>query len=328
MTRACAAFVCLLVAAVLAPAPARATCGSDMCTLDLRGPESGRGKYSFELGYQFIDQDHVRIGTEPSTVGAIPGEHNEIETRSKIWSATGRAVLSPRIAVSATLPYVNRFHAHEHEHHEGAGFYELQEWDYSGLGDALVTGYFTPGGTFLPAPYSVSLQLGMKLPTGRRNVPEVDGQQPEPMARPGTGSYDELIGLQVRRPVTTKTFGGAGVPVTFALGVSGRLNGKGSEDYAVGDELAVNLSGGWALTSAVTFLGQVNSRFRGKDGAGLTDTDVDRTGGKAVYATPGLRVGLGGVSVYSYYQARLYEKVNGIQITAPSHLMFGMSYSL
>jgi hypothetical protein len=323
--RACALLLLSLAAIAVSVAPSRAACGSDMCSIDLRGPEASTRRWSLDLAYQFIDQDHVRIGTEPAEVGAIPSHHNEVSTVTKAWSATGRAIVSPRLAFGVTVPWMKRTHVHEHEHH---GELMAMEWDFDGLGDALLSAYWTPGGTILPAPYSISVQAGVKLPTGRRNVPEVDGDQPEPMARPSTGSYDQLVGLQVRRPVTTRTLKGVGVPVTYALGVTRRFNGVGTDDYAMGDEWAMNLSGGWALSPAVTFLGQVNSRIRGRDTAGLTDTDPAMTGGTAVYATPGLRVGLGGVGLYTYYQARVYEKVNGIQITAPSHLMFGMSYSL
>ena len=69
-----------------------------------------------------------------------------------------------------------------------------------------------------------------------------------------------------------------------------------------------------------------SSRWRDQDEAGNTDTEPGNTGGTAVYATPGVRFALGQVAMFSYYQMRLYEKVNGIQITAPQHLMAGASY--
>ena len=45
-----------------------------------------------------------------------------------------------------------------------------------------------------------------------------------------------------------------------------------------------------------------------------------------MYATPGVRFAIGQVAMYSYYQMRLHEKVNGIQITAPQHFLAGMTY--
>lgn len=302
---------------------ARAACGADMCVLDLRGPESGAGRYSFEMAYQYNDMDEPRIGTRSAFVGEIPSHHNEIRTESRIWTMTGRALVTERIFLAATLPWMQRFHAHESEHHPG--FYELQSWEYEGLGDLLVSGYVTPGGVLSPGPYDISLQLGVKAPTGRDDVMEFEHHKPEPMARPGSGSWDGLAGFQVRRPVVTSGFGGEARAVPFSIGVVGRLNGTGTEDYRIGNELQVNVAGGWALAPALTLLGQVNTRFRAKDRE--EGAIQENTGGTAVYATPGLRVGRGPIGAHAYWQFRLHENVNGIQVTAPSHLMVGMSYS-
>jgi hypothetical protein len=308
------------------PTGAEASCGSDMCVLDLRGPEAARGRWSVELAYSFIEQDHVRIGTDPATVGEIPGEHNEIETRSDVWTTTARTIVSERLSLAASLPWVKRFHAHEEEHHEGAGFYETHTWDYEGLGDVLVSSYLTPDGFLDGETWSTSLMLGIKAPTGKEEVEAVDGHQPEPMARPGTGSWDGMVGFQVRRPLITTTFSGEAIPIPLSFSVTGRVNGTGTEDYKIGNEVVGNLAGGWGLASNVVFLGQINARFRAKDEeAGAT---AENTGGTAWYATPGLSVSTGPVGVYGYWQFRLYENVNGIQITAPSHLMFGVNYSL
>jgi len=316
----------LLVFALLCLAPDRvaASCGSDMCVLDLRGPEQAIGRWSVDIGYSYIDQDDVRIGTDPGAVGEIPADHNEVETRSNVVTTTARLIASPGLSFAASLPWVKRFHAHEAEHHEGV--YELQTWDYEGLGDLLVSGYYSPGGVFEGDPWSASLMLGIKAPTGKDEVEEVEGHQPEPMARPGTGSWDGLAGFQVRRPVTTKTFSGEPVPVAFAFGVTGRVNGTGVEDYKIGNEVVANLSGGWALASNVTLLGQINGRFRAED-TEVGET-AENTGGTAWYATPGVRVSSGPVGFYGYWQLRVYENVNGIQITAPSHFMAGVNYSL
>ena len=319
LAAACAAFLLVSLAG-----RAGAACGSDVCVLDLRGPEAGGGRFSLEFAFQHNDQDQARIGTERATVGEIPGHHNEIRTRTEIYALTGRAIVSNRLTLGATLPWMKRFHAHESEHHPG--FYEMQQWDYEGLGDLLVSGYVTPGGVLSPAPYSVSLLLGVKAPTGKTEIIPFEGHTPEPMARPGSGSWDGLAGFQLRRPVTTKAFNGEAVPVPFSIGVTGRLNGVGSEDYKIGNDVVVNLAGGWALAPAVTLLGQVNTRWRARD---KEEGEIqDNTGGTAVYATPGLRFGSGPVGMYGYWQVRVYEKVNGIQVTAPSHLMVGMSYSL
>ena len=317
----------VVVAALLALASrSYAGCGAEGCPVDLRGPEVGRARFSFDLSYQYLDQDQPRIGTRRAEVGEIPGVHNEIETRTRSWIATARGGVGSWLAFSASLPYIDRLHVHEHEHHPG--FYEEQEWNYAGLGDLMVVGNVTPGGSAPSHPTSVTFQLGVKAPTGKRNVETIDGGQPEPMARPGTGSWDGLAGVQVRRWVAARApIGGGGEPVAFTLGVLGRRNGAGTENYRVGHELQVNLTGAWPLAPGLSFIGQLNSRWRRKDDVGRTDGEADHTGGTAVYATPGLRVGMSAVALYGYVQTRLYERVNGIQITAPVHLVLGTNYS-
>jgi hypothetical protein len=314
-----------LLGAAVAAAPAAASCGAEKCVLDLFGPEMSLKPYSLEISYQSVDQDDVRVGTDPGTVGEIPSTHNEIATQTQSWNVNGRARVSEWLAFSATLPFLDRMHRHEHEHHPG--FYEVQEWNYSGVGDLMVTGSLTPGGQPAPGRTSVALQLGVKAPTGKTEVEEVDGDQPEPPARPGTGSWDGVAGVQVRRPFGTRTLDGDAIPMTFSIGVLGRVNGTGTEDYRIGNEFQVNAAGGWALTTQVALLAQVNSVWRAKDDVGETDSDPDNTGGTAVYATPGMMVNVGpALAVYGYAQVRLYERVNGIQITAPFHLMIGTRY--
>lgn len=318
-------WLAVLVFVLVGPAPtADASCGADMCTLDLRGPEARGARYALDLGFQYIEQDHVRIGDSPAYVGEIPAHHNEIETRTEAWMLSGRATATPYLSFSAMLPYMHRLHRHEHDH--GGGVFEEQRWDMEGFSDLMVMSYWSPGWPGGESPYAVSLQLGAKLPTGETDAPLSDGEMPEPMARLSTGSFDVIGGAQVTRPINTKTFDGTIVPVPLSFGVVGRVNGHGTQDYRGGNEIVLNLSGGWALTPAVTALAQVNARFRGEDDPGTTGDAPGNTGGTAIYATPGLRARFGPVAAYSYFQIRAYEYVNGIQITAPYHLMMGMSY--
>lgn len=316
------AFVLTLAGARLA----NASCGAERCQLDLRGPEEVGGRFSFGVAYQFANQDQPRIGTGRATIGEIPGEHNEVSTRTESWLMTGRARLADALTVHASVAYLDRLHRHEHEHHPGT--YELQEWSYRGLGDLTVLGTYTPGGSGPDVGTTVALQIGFKAPTGRSEVEaNADGDQPEPSARPGTGSWDGLAGLQVRRWIETRTLAGESVAVPFSIGVLGRVNGTGTDDFRAGNELQANLTGGWALSPRVSLIGQINSRWRVKDESGHEGIE-ENSGGSAVLATPGLRAVFGRAAMFGYLQFRLYERVNGIQITSPLHVMVGTSYGL
>jgi hypothetical protein len=318
------AALAMVAAVALGVREARASCGADGCLLDLRGPEFAEHGRSIDVSYQLVDMDEVRIGSRQAAVGEIPGRHNEVRTRSESWTVTARAAVREWLSVSASMPWIDRLHAHQHEHHPG--FYEEQEWRYAGAGDLTLLGFVTPQGSGPRNPLSLTFTLGVKAPTGKRNVAEVDGDQPEPMARPGSGSWDGVAGVQIRRWVETPGWGGPR-PMPFAVGVLGRVNGDGTERFRMGNELQLHLSGGWAVASAVSVLGQVNTRWRARDVEDDGGEHERNSGGVAVLVTPGLSVGLSrAINAYAYVQARAFERLNGIQLSSPVHTMIGTSY--
>jgi hypothetical protein len=309
---------------VLLVSSALASCGAQNCVLDLRGPEESAARYSFDLAYQFIDQDQVRVGSKRGRVGEIAADHNEIETRTESWLMTGRGRFGSALLVTASLPYIDRTHRHEDTE---SGTPEEESWSFTGLGDLTVLGTYTPGGAAPENGTQVSLQLGIKAPTGKTEVDANEaGEQPEPSARPSTGSWDGLGGVQLRRWFATRTLAGEHLMMPFTIGVLGRVNGKGTDDFQAGNEVQINGTGGWALSPHFSLLAQINSRFKVKD----TENGVqeENSGGQAVYISPGLRAAFGHLSAFGYVQLRAYERVNGIQVTAPMHVMIGTSYGL
>ena len=121
-----------------------------------------------------------------------PGHVVEVLTRTRAYTMSGRARLTRWLDLSATLPYLEREHTHETEHHPG--LYIPYTWNFEGLGDAMLFANWSAFGTPDYGLGSFSLMAGMKLPTGETEAYELDGEQPEPPARLGTGSTpDHLI---------------------------------------------------------------------------------------------------------------------------------------
>ena len=308
----------------IAPTAGRASCGADDCPLDLRTGDGRR--FSIDLNYQFIHQDRIRIGSRTGAVGELPSPEDEVETASRIATVLGQARLTDRFGLSASLPFVDR--RHRHIANEEGSPPELREWNYSGVGDATLIGQVTARGGG-GAPTKVSLQLGAKLPTGKRHVDVVAGEEPEPTARPGTGSYDLLGGIYLLRRFGVPDLHHDRVEAPMFVSAMGRRNGRGTDDYRIGNELQVNAGGFYPLTRTVQVLGQLNARLRGKDDPGATDALRDNTGGTWLYATPGLRVVTGPtLSLYGYAQIPVYQHVNRIQLVAPYHLMVGTTVTL
>jgi len=278
---------------------------------------------SFEVSEQYSDQDQPRVGTHDAAVGAIPGHHDEVRTVNRV--STARVGYRPAAAwsFSASLPFVNRTHEHIHNH---LGVPEYLRWNYQGAGDLETSATRRLGSRDAGARYFAS--AGVKAPTGLRNVEEVDGDQPEPSARPGTGSWDFMAGVGAEWRLSGLGFSDRG-GMPLRASVNGRWNGRGTERYQVGSEVAAHLATEIPATTWGTLLLQTNFRVREKDDVGNFDAEASNTGGTALFVTPGVRIGAGRVtSVTALVQLPVYQRVNGIQLVSEANLYVGVTHAL
>ena len=91
----------------------------------------------FDLRFEYIDQDQLRAGSDKVVVGPIPQHHDEIHTINRNWLATFDYTFNAQWGMSATLPLIDRDHAHIHNH-MGSQF--LDTWDFTKRGDLRVVG--------------------------------------------------------------------------------------------------------------------------------------------------------------------------------------------
>jgi len=316
-----AALAALLVLAWI-PSAARdasASCGSENCPVD-HATRWDEARFSFDLSQQYIDQDHPRIGTNEAVVGQIPAPHDEVRTVNRITTARASYRPSEAWSASLSLPYVDRTHEHIHNH---LGEPEYLRWNYSGIGDAEAAVVRRLGASPSGGRYFVS--AGVKAPTGKKNVELVDGDQPEPSARPGTGSWDFLAGLGAEWRVGSAFAENGGMPLR--VGVNGRWNGKGTEEYQVGAEVDAHVGTEVPAVRWGSFLLQSTLRITAKDDVGETDAEAANTGGTVWYVVPGMRVGGAGTYLYGLVQIPVYRRVNGIQIVSDSNLYLGVTHT-
>lgn len=302
--------------------PAAASCGSEICPVE-HASRWDEARFAFDLTQQYIDQDQPRAGTDDVEVGAIPAHHDEVRTVNRITTARASYGVSPSWTASIALPWVDRTHEHIHNHQ---GEQHYQRWNYGGVGDleAIVLRRLGGGGE-RAARYFVS--AGAKAPTGVRNVDEVDGDQPEPSARPGTGSWDVLVGAGAEWRLGIAAFAAhGGMPLRAS--VNGRWNGRGTERYQVGSEVTGHIGAEAPFFSWGSLLLQTNARIRAKDDVGDANAEDANTGGTTVYLSPGLRVGTGATHLYGLVQIPVYQRVNGIQVVSGANLVVGVSHAL
>jgi hypothetical protein len=323
------AMAAALAVACVVPSVARATCGAESCPLVRSGMGADAGRFSFDLRFQEVTQDRFwNAGGESSLEETIADaeQHGEVElfTRTRSWVAEVRASLTDRLSAVATLPYLDREHRHWLRHTPVFNPMFVDVWKYQGLGDATVLGHFA---AVRGEGASLTLQAGVKLPTGRRHLPDEARDNfgfesaLEPAARPGTGSTDWLVGAIGSRALPWRRT----LPLTAS--VLARLNTKGTDDYRVGNELQAGLASGWAAHERLTLLGQVNFAGHGKD-VSAEASEASHSGMRALFVTPGLSVGVShGLVVYGLYQARVWGHTDEATVVARDHVMVGTAYA-
>jgi hypothetical protein len=114
----------LVALAILAPASLRASCGSESCPLDHMSRWS-ENPFSFDVSYQYIDQDQPRISSEDASVGEIPRDHDEVRTLNRQTTARAIYRVGSAWSFSAALPWIDRYHEHIHEG-------EVERFNYDG----------------------------------------------------------------------------------------------------------------------------------------------------------------------------------------------------
>jgi hypothetical protein len=308
---------------------ASANCGAEGCPMSPHGPEAQYGRFGFNVRWQSVEQNHYWDGgnsiSADQALTAYGGFHHVLEqytrTQSTIFDATAR--LLPGLGLVVSVPYIDRIHRHALVH-TSTSLVE-SEWHMTGLGDASAIASWDA----LDAPGfgQVTLQAGIKVPTGKTDVPEVNGDAPEASARPGSGSTDFLSGVSWRRIVRLRGLhDSADAPLTAS--VSMRYNGRGTERYHMGNEWDASTGLAWPLTHSVRVLAQFNGTVHAHDDAGDSDVEPHETGSTALYASPGLMVAIvPGLTAFGYDQLRIYEHTNGPQLVSPYHVSLGLAYS-
>ncbi|MCI0554459.1 MAG: hypothetical protein L0287_26220 [Anaerolineae bacterium] len=317
-------FVILLFsAAMFIPGALYASCGAASCPLNHhRYLRAG----SFHIGFsrEYINQDKIFIGGSPSFVGAIGGHHDEVQTINERSVFQLQVGVSNRLGFALDVPFIARQHSHIH-HHQGEDIWEY--WNFKGFGDVLASAQFAvllPESDFEPY---LSVQAGLKLPSGVTNIKNADGDEAEVTIQPGSGSTDFVLGFNYRQTITSiPTLSGDFSALPISAGATYQANGKGSYDWRFGNTLLAHIGTEYQFSTHASLLLQINGRKQEYSDVGTTREPGENTGGTWVYVSPGLKLDLSdAISAYGYVQLPVYQNVNGIQQTSAFNLQFGIS---
>lgn len=297
-----------------------ASCGSSSCPIDLHALGLTQDSTLVaDLSFQYIKQDRLR-GHAPET------EHFELQTFNRVATLTLSYRATPSLQITATAPYISR----EHDHIEVATG-NFEQWRFHDFGDASLQARWRAWRGEPPVGSSFWLSAGVKFPTGAAH--EVsrgdDPEEGEVPIQPGSGSTDMLLGATwqsgILRETSLQGMMGKTTLIPFFASVSYRLNGRGTHDYRIGNELQLNAGSEYPLSERLHLLGQVNLRHREKDSVGETEENPDLTGGTFVYVSPGVRFTVSqATSVYAYVQVPVVQDVNGTQLTSRVNYLVGV----
>ncbi len=310
----------LAAALALSPVLASASCGSAFCSINTSWDAHGgwlEPGARLDLRYEYIRQDQPRAGTHDVGVGEVPRDHDEVLTQNRNLLGTFDYTFNRDWGVNVLVPLVDRHHDHIQN---GAGGPTPESWEFTELGDLRVMARRRLSTVENPDTTSVAtsgLNFGVKLPTGRTDVRNAEGELAERTLQPGSGTTDAVLGSYYSQHLPTRNLS------WFVQGLA-QLPLNSHDEYRPGNRLGVDAGIRYDLGDKVGLLLQLNSLFKARDrGAQAEPGD---TGGKFVFLSPGLSYALTRqLQAYAFAQLPAYQNVNGVQLVPRYALAAGVN---
>lgn len=314
---ALATFAALAASSVL---DAHASCGAAFCLVNTDWASQGNFTDTgvrFDLHYETIDLDQPRNGTDRVGVGQVPRHHDEVETRNRNVVAALDWNFAPNWGVGVSLPYVDRYHLHIHNHH---GEQLPETWSFRELGDARIQARYVDSEVSDDATRmrSWGFSFGAKLPTGKHDVANGEGEEAERTLQPGTGTTDALFGLFLNGAAPQ-------TPWSWFTRTSVVLPMNSRDDYKPARQLQLDAGARYAVTTSVSLMLQANAIFKGRDSG--ANAEPEDSGQRQVFLSPGVSWNVSrDAQVYAFVQVPVYQAVNGVQLTADWSALAGVSF--
>lgn len=309
----------LFFAGCLAAGGAHASCGAAFCSSSndwLSLTQDVTAGWRVWIQAEYLKQDQLRAGTRKTSPQQITAHHEEVKTLNRNVLLGLDYGLAPEWSASLALPYSDREHLHIHNHH---GTPIPETWRFDDIGDMRMKLRYRPvqraaGGV------SWNLQGGLKLPTGKTDVRNANGDEAERSVQPGTGTTDLLLG------------GGlAGAPLSMPGNLFANLTLQSplyeKDGYRPGWRAGVQA--GWL----VPLIGKLDLILQGNVLHVARDRGIhaepDDSGRLEAAAVPGLAYAWSRrLTAYGQVELPVYQRVNGVQLTHDYAVSFGLSLLL
>jgi len=307
------------LAACITSFAAHASCGSAFCMVNTGW--SAQGAWTepgtrFDLRYEYINQDQPMAGTKKVSVGQIPQHHDEVFTKNQnLLASLDHTFGGGNWGVNVLLPVVDRQHEHIHNH---MGAQLVETWDFTALGDVRVLGRYQFNPRQSGDRHDVwGLNFGLKLPTGKFDEANAEGDVAERSLQPGSGTTDALLGAYFSSQLPLKNFS------WFVQGLfQAALNER--QQFKPGNKFGLDLGTRYEAGERVALMLQFNYLYKARDSG--AEAEPEDSGGNFVFVSPGASWNLTkDLQLYGFVQVPIYQKVNGVQLTADYGLVLGLS---
>ena len=310
----------LLGALLLAPLSAAASCGSAFCTINTSWDAHGgwlEPGARLDLRYESIRQDQPRHGTSNVGVGEVPRHHDEVLTLNRNLLGTFDYTFNQDWGVNVLAPIVARQHDHVHNH---GGGQIPESWDFTELGDVRVMArrrLSTTENAQAPSVATTGVNFGLKLPTGKTDVRNGEGELAERTLQPGSGTTDAVLGAYGSTHLPTRNLS------WFVQGLV-QLPLAPHDAYRPGNRLTLDTGARYDMGDKIGLLLQLNALLKGRDRG--AQAEPDDTGGTFLFLSPGVSYAFTQqLQAYAFVQLPVYQNVNGVQLVPRYALAMGVN---
>lgn len=291
-----------------------ASCGAAYCPLNTNWATQGvwvEPGARLDLRYEYIDQDQLRSGSGKAGAAELADQdHIERETINRNLVAAFDYAFDQRFAIGITAPLIDRNHTHLHVADNAD-----EQWDYRKLGDMRVVGRMQLSPTTnLTQAYGVS--LGFKLPTGKFTVDNDEGERAERSLQPGSGTTDAIVGAYYHQSL--HAHGSWFAQATLQQALNSR------SDFKPGQSFATDIGYRYNVSPRLNLMLQANYVIKQRDRG--DEAEPDESGSRTLTLSPGAGFALTpSVQLYGFIHERVYQYVNGVQLSAEKGFVAGIS---
>lgn len=228
------------------------------------------------------------------------------------------------LSINARLPYIERKNIREGEIEDGEAEAHTHG-DSSGLGDLLLLGQYR---VLQGENTNVSVNFGIKTPTGETKEKDDDGVRFETEFQPGTGSWDFLLGFAIGRQA-----GAVGCHANILY----NKTTEGSQSTEIGDAFSYNtaltyrINGGshdlhdhsHSINIIWDLMLELNGEKRSKNK--ISGNKEPHSGGNTILLCPGIRACVGKFGGFLSFGFPVVDDQNGTQADIDRRILFGLS---